>query len=67
MVLSLSLQAIFLTQGLNWRLLHWQVDSLPLGHLGSPVHVWRSPVSPRAAGKDTETTAKTQERRSVFP
>ncbi|CAN0569500.1 unnamed protein product [Rangifer tarandus platyrhynchus] len=44
-----------------------QVDSLPLSHLGSPVHVWRSPLSPRAAGKDTETTAKTQERRSVFP
>ena len=27
---------IFLTQGLNANLLHWQVDSLPLGHLGSP-------------------------------
>ena len=28
-----------LTQGSNphlWRLLHWQVDSLPAGHLGSP-------------------------------
>ena len=33
------LQGIFLTQGLNPRLLHllhWQADSLPLGHLGSP-------------------------------
>ena len=33
------LQGIFLTQGSNlhlWRLLHWQVDSLPLSHLGSP-------------------------------
>ena len=33
------LQGIFLTQGSNLhllRLLHWQVDSLPLSHLGSP-------------------------------
>ena len=33
------LQGIFLTQGLNWSLLwllHWQVDSLPLSHHGSP-------------------------------
>ena len=30
------LQEIFLTQGLNPHLLHWQVDSLPLSHLGSP-------------------------------
>ena len=30
------LQGIFLTQGLNPGLLHWQVDSLPLHHLGSP-------------------------------
>ena len=32
-------QGIFLTQGSNPRLLHllhWQVDSLPLSHLGSP-------------------------------
>ena len=31
------LQGIFLTQGLNLhllRLLHWQVDPLPLSHLG---------------------------------
>ena len=35
-----SSRGIFLTQGLNWCLLcllHWQVDSLPLSHLGSPV------------------------------
>ena len=31
------LQGIFLTQGLNPCLLFWQVDSLPLSHLGSPV------------------------------
>jgi len=30
------LQGLFLTQGSNPRLLHWQVGSLPLGHLGSP-------------------------------
>ena len=30
------LQGIFLTQGLNLCLLHWQVDSLPTHHLGSP-------------------------------
>ena len=32
------LQGIFLTQGSNphlWGLLHWQVDSSPLRHLGS--------------------------------
>ena len=29
------LQWIFLTQGLNLRLLPWQGDSLPLSHLGS--------------------------------
>ena len=29
------LQGIFLTQGLNPHLLHWQVDSLPQNHQGS--------------------------------
>ena len=29
------LQGIFLTQGSNQSLLHWQVNSLPLSHLGS--------------------------------
>ena len=35
------LQGIFLTQDSNLRLLqllHWQADSLPLSHLGSPNH-----------------------------
>ena len=32
----LLLQGIFPTQGLNLFLLHWQADSLPLSHLGSP-------------------------------
>ena len=30
---------IFPTQGLNPRLLHWQADSLPLSHLGSPLYI----------------------------
>ena len=30
------LQGIFLTQGSNPRLWHWQADSLPLNYLGSP-------------------------------
>ena len=36
------LQRIFSTQGLNLhllRLLHWQADSLPLSHLGSPLFI----------------------------
>ena len=32
------LQGIFPTQGLNPHHLHGQADSLPLSHLGSPVH-----------------------------
>ena len=31
------LQEIFPTQGSNPHTLHWQVGSLPLGHLGSPM------------------------------
>ena len=34
------LQGIFQTQGLNLRLLHWQVDSLPLHHQGSPCVIY---------------------------
>ena len=30
------LQGIFPTQGWNLHLLHWQADSFPLSHLGSP-------------------------------
>ena len=30
-------QGIFLTQGLNPRLFHWQADSLPLSHVRSPI------------------------------
>ena len=32
-------QGIFLTQGLNLYLLHWQVDSFPLRHQGSPQNI----------------------------
>ena len=51
------LQRIFLTQGLNpciLHLLHWQANSLPLSHLGSPVYreetpnfIW-NPAEPQA-------------------
>ena len=37
------LQGIFSTQGLNLNLLHllhWQADSLPLHHLGSPIDLF---------------------------
>ena len=37
------LQGIFPTQGLNPHLLHWQADSLPRGHLGSPSHPLQLP------------------------
>ena len=33
---AIWLQGVFPTQGLNPRLLHWQVDSLPLSYLGCP-------------------------------
>ena len=35
------LQGIFLTQGLNSSLLHWQEDSLPLSHQAT----WEAPIS----------------------
>ena len=38
---------IFPDQGLNLCLLHWQVDSLPLSHLGSPVRVDKASDSTR--------------------
>ena len=37
--LHFLLQEIYLTQGWNLHLLHWQVDSLPLSHLGNRVCV----------------------------
>ena len=35
-VANALIQGIFLTQGSNPRPLHWQADSLPLSHRGSP-------------------------------
>ena len=34
---AISFRGIFPTQGSNLHLLHWQVDSLPLSHLGSQI------------------------------
>ena len=34
------LQGIFLTQGSNLHLLHWQADSLPLSHLWYPLQIY---------------------------
>ena len=35
------LQGLFLTQGLNQCLLHWQEDSLPLSHQGKMLTPWK--------------------------
>ena len=39
--LHFLLQGIFLIQGSNPHLLHWQMDSLPLHHLGSPSFLYK--------------------------
>ena len=46
------LQGIFLTQGLNPCLLHWQVGSLPLCHPRSPggLHTVQAKISETASG-----------------
>ena len=38
-------QGIFQTQGWNPSLLHWQADSLPLGHQGNPIWVFQESPS----------------------
>ena len=38
------LQGIFLTQGSNLHLLHWQVESLPVNYLGSPLFLLFFPL-----------------------
>ena len=45
------LQSIFLNQGLNLHLLHQQMDSLPLSHLGRSLPN-RSPKSLETVGKE---------------
>ena len=37
------LQGIFLTEGANLQLLHWEVDSSPLSHQGIPVQCTKQP------------------------
>ena len=37
----LLLQGIFPSQELNLHILHWQADSLPLSHQGSPTNIHR--------------------------
>ena len=43
------LQGTFLTQGLTLHLLHWQVDSLPLSHLGSPAFLYMYAITLHSA------------------
>ena len=52
------LQGIFPTQGSNSCLLHWQVDSLQLNHLGNP----RNPI---AIGDKEKTKQNTHLLRKV--
>ena len=40
-------QGIFLTQGLNPHLLHWQTDSLPLRFLGTPTLARHQNLTPQ--------------------
>ena len=52
------LQGIFLTQGLNSRLLyllHWQVGSLPLVPPGKPIFIRHLALKETNQGRDNET------------
>ena len=64
------LQGIFLTQGLNLCLLHWQADSLPMSHQWSPNHIitevfiwikWFNTIEKEA------TCSHSEKSRSVLP
>ena len=57
------LQQIFLTQGSNQCLLHWQAVSLPLRHQGSP---WDSSRK-LSLGKMLETCHQQQESNQLLP
>ena len=47
------LQGIFLTQGLNLNLLHWQVDSLLLSHKGNPkATIHYTPIKSKQTNKN---------------
>ena len=68
------LQGIFLTQELNPSLLHWQADSLPLSHLGSPkTHAncsdstHESKLSASQSTGDTETFSLSSTKSSEGP
>ena len=48
----------FPTQGLNLSLLHWQADSLPLSHQGSPMYTVAGPKKSKSSW-DSQKRAKT--------
>ena len=50
------LQGIFLTEGLNLHLLHWQVHSLPLAPPGDPCTVYNFRSFVIKLEKDETTT-----------
>ena len=58
--LPLPTQGIFLSQGLNLCLLHWQADSLPLSHLGSP-NTGDSPINFEKEDSEVNSTVKIHE------
>ena len=60
------LQGIFLTQGLNPRLLHWQADSLVLSYLGSPyLAIKKNEVLIHAPKWQNLRTTELSERRQI--
>ena len=61
------LQGIFLTQGLNTHLLHWQVDSLYLCHLGSPVITFSSIQFSCSVMSDSLRPHESQHARPPYP
>ena len=53
-------QGIFLTQGLNPHLLHYQEDSLPLSHVGSPPGRIRDQQSPLMANPSEQQPSQSK-------
>ena len=72
-VCHILLQSLFPTQGPNPCFLHWQADSLPLSHLGSPTAsvVPRSPGIPKTVLPQSMRSVKTRDTdlqiHSIFP